>query len=65
MASEYDHALEVCSKRGLSRVYVDVYLCAKPVFEKKGFRVILEKFVKIRDQELINFEMEFVEVGHL
>jgi len=53
-----DHAVKTSSDAGLSRVFVDASICAKPVFDKKGFRVIEEKTVEIRGENLINFAME-------
>lgn len=53
-----DHAVNACFESGVDRVFVEASICAKPVFENKGFRVIGEKKVTIRDVSLINYNME-------
>lgn len=57
-SSLIDHAVRTSSDFGLRRVFVDASICAKPVFEKKEFRVIEEKTVEIRGEDLINFSMK-------
>jgi GNAT superfamily N-acetyltransferase len=42
----------------LPRIYAEVSITAKPFFVKKGFQVIKQQTVRIRDIELTNFLME-------
>lgn len=55
-----ERALKVCTEAGLGRAFVEASICAKPVFEKQGFKVIREKLVEIRGERLTNFDMEIV-----
>jgi putative acetyltransferase len=43
---------------GLSRIFVEASLTARPFFERKGFTVIAQQEVTIRGQTLTNFRME-------
>lgn len=52
------HAVEAAIAKGLSRIYVEASICAKPMFEKSGFTVVEEYTVQIRGVGLKNFEME-------
>lgn len=54
------HAIETAFGFGLSRLYVEASLCAKPMFERLGFRVVRENMARIRGIELVNFRMELV-----
>ena len=59
VASELvDHAVNAAFELGLDRVFVEASICAKPVFENKGFRVLEEKEVTIRGVSLTNYNME-------
>ena len=51
-------AIEVTKEKGLRKVFVEASICAKPVFEKKGFEVVNEQTVEIRGVGLKNFKME-------
>lgn len=53
-----DHAIASCARVGVNRVFSEASICAKPVFEKKGFRVVEERLVAIRGEKLVNYEME-------
>ncbi|WFB37562.1 GNAT family N-acetyltransferase [Kiritimatiellota bacterium B12222] len=53
-----DHAVKASMKLGLTRVFVEASICAKPVFEKKGFIVTREQQVSLRGETLINYMME-------
>lgn len=53
-----EHAVGLCARAGLPRVYVEASLCARPVFEKQGFRVLEARSVEVRGEKLINFAME-------
>lgn len=52
------HAAETCFAFGLGRVYVEASLCAKPMFEKLGFKVLEEVQANVRGVELVNYRME-------
>jgi putative acetyltransferase len=54
------HAIETCVAFGLRRLYVDASICARPMFEKVGFRVIRENIVTLRGVELLNYKMELL-----
>jgi putative acetyltransferase len=53
-----DQAVQIAFTSGVRRVFVEASICAKPVFENKGFRVIEEKEVTIRGVNLTNYNME-------
>ncbi|TWT31510.1 GNAT family N-acetyltransferase [Blastopirellula retiformator] len=53
-----DVAIEKCIEAGLPRAFVEASLCARPVFEKKGFRVVKRQQVALGEERLINFQME-------
>ncbi len=53
-----DHAVAACVDAGLQRVFVEASICAKPVFEKKGFQTIEERLAPIRGEKLVNYRME-------
>jgi putative acetyltransferase len=52
------HAVATCFEFNVRRVYVDASICAKPLFEKAGFKVIRENIVTINGVDLLNFKME-------
>ena len=47
---------------GVSRLFSEVSITAKPFFEHKGFKVVKEQTVNIRGMALINFVME-IDIG--
>jgi len=53
-----EHAVATCFDLGISRVYVEASICAKPMFEKIGFQTMGEFFVGVRDVRLLNYRME-------
>lgn len=53
-----DHAVRRCEENGVGRMYVEASHCARPVFEKKGFRIVKQQTVPLRGEELVNFVME-------
>jgi GNAT superfamily N-acetyltransferase len=53
------HAIDTCLDFNIRRLYVDASICARPMFEKLGFRVICENIVNIRGVELLNYKMEW------
>ena len=55
------HAVETAFAFKLQRVFVDASICAKPLFEKAGFKVIRENIVTIGGIELLNYKMELGE----
>jgi ribosomal protein S18 acetylase RimI-like enzyme len=52
------HAVETCFARGIDRVHAEASLCARPMFEKIGFKTLSGNLVNIRGVELLNFKME-------
>ena len=61
MTTLVNHAVDVCCSFGISRVHVDASICAKPLFEKAGFKVIRENQVRLGDVELLNYKMEYLQ----
>ncbi len=53
-----DHAVRTCAEASLTRVFVEASLCARLLFEKKGFRVVEERVVELGGEKLVNFAME-------
>jgi putative acetyltransferase len=53
-----DHAMGANTEAGNRRMYVEASICAKTVFEKKGFVVVKEKEVEIGSVKMINYNME-------
>jgi len=54
------HAVETCFAFNLDRVYVDASICARPLFEKSGFKLTRESIVTINGVDLLNFKMELL-----
>lgn len=52
------HATHTCFALGINRVHVDASICARPMFEKNGFKIVSEITVNIKGVELPNFKME-------
>jgi putative acetyltransferase len=52
------HALQTCISRNIPRVHVEASLCAKPMFEKLGFKTLEENIVHIKGVALLNYRME-------
>lgn len=53
-----DHVEAEAVARGLTRVFTEASLTARPFFAHRGFRVIEAQLVWLRGQELANFRME-------
>jgi putative acetyltransferase len=53
-------AIEAGFNSGINRVYVEASICARPLFEKIGFRTIRENWVKLGEIELLNYSMELL-----
>lgn len=49
---------EEARRRGIVRLYSNVSIMAKPFFISKGFQVVEEQLISIRDQGLSNFRMQ-------
>jgi putative acetyltransferase len=49
-----EHAIAI----GISRIFTEASITARPFFEKKGFKLITAQIVEIRGQQLKNFRME-------
>jgi putative acetyltransferase len=45
-------------RRGLSRLFVEASITARPFFEAQGFTVLARQVVSCRGAELVNFRME-------
>ncbi len=58
MSALVRHALDLSFAKNLPRVYVEASLCAKPMFEKLGFRTLGENWVAIKGVFLLNYKME-------
>jgi ribosomal protein S18 acetylase RimI-like enzyme len=54
------HAIDTCLAFDIRRLCVDASICARPMFEKVGFRIVRQNIVNIRGVELLNYKMEFV-----
>ncbi len=48
----------VAREQGLSRLFTEASITARPFFERHGFRVIRQRTVHRRGQDLTNFAME-------
>jgi GNAT superfamily N-acetyltransferase len=60
MTSLVRHAVQTGFSFGRSRIYTEASICAKPMFEKLGFKVLRENLVKIGQVELANYQMELL-----
>jgi ribosomal protein S18 acetylase RimI-like enzyme len=54
------HAMQTCFSKGISRLYVEASICARPMFEKLGFKTLGENWVNVKGVELLNYKMERV-----
>lgn len=57
------HAVRICFEQELPRVYVEASICARPLFEKLGFRVVQDNPVEINGVGLQNFLMDLRNPG--
>ena len=53
-----EHAVHTCFSSNIQRVYVDASICAKPMFEKIGFKTLRENIVTVKGVALLNYQME-------
>ncbi|MCW1883885.1 GNAT family N-acetyltransferase [Luteolibacter flavescens] len=60
MSALVKHAVGVAAEGGLSRVYVEASIGARPMFGRLGFVVLCEQQVAIGGETLVNYRMEFV-----
>jgi len=52
-------AIEAEAKqRGITRLFAEVSITARPFFEKRGFKVSAEQVVTVRNVDFINYRME-------
>jgi putative acetyltransferase len=54
------HAVDTCFAFNIHRIYVDASICARPLFEKAGFKVTRKNIVTINGVDLLNFKMELL-----
>ncbi|SJN55341.1 putative N-acetyltransferase YafP [Vibrio ruber DSM 16370] len=57
-SSLYEHLLSQAKEAGMTRLYVEASLIAKPFFERRGFTVVKQNEVQRNGESLINFSME-------
>lgn len=60
MSRLVEHAVDSCFALGINRVYADASICAKPMFEKLGFRTTEERLVSVNGMQLLNYRVERV-----
>ena len=53
-----NHIFDCAEDRGISRLYSEVSVTARPFYERQGFKVVKEQLIEVRGQELCNFVME-------
>ena len=58
MTALMQHAIQTCFEFNVNRIYVEASICARPMFEKAGFKVVRENIVKVKGVELLNYKME-------
>lgn len=58
------HAIRVSFNMKLPHVDVDASICAKPLFQRLGFRLLKENVVKIGEVSLVNYRMELENKKH-
>ena len=63
MTSMVRHAVDTCFALDIDRVYVEASICAKPMFEKLGFKTIRENVVNLKGVGLLNYEMELLKAA--
>ena len=57
------HILHEGKKRGIKQYFSQVSITAKPFFEHFGFKVVEQKLLEVRGEELISFYMEKYDSG--
>lgn len=58
MTKLVEHAVRTCFAMGINRVYVEASICARPMFEKAGFKTVCENIVDLKTVQLLNYKME-------
>jgi N-acetylglutamate synthase-like GNAT family acetyltransferase len=55
------NALEVAARhKGLERLFTEASITARPFFARKGFQLLRQQTVTVRDVAFVNFQMEKV-----
>jgi putative acetyltransferase len=54
---------EEARRRGMRCIFTEASITARPVFERRGYRVVREQRVVVRGVEMTNFAMEETGVG--
>lgn len=57
MTQLVQHAVATCFAMQVPRVYVEASICARPLFEKAGFRLLHPNLVARNGEELLNYSM--------
>lgn len=52
------HIKNIANDNGISRIWAEVSITAKPFFESQGFRIIKKQMVNLRGVKLVNFVMD-------
>jgi putative acetyltransferase len=59
VASALLNCLEDAARcRGITRLFTEASIAAKPFFERRGFEVLTDKVVELRGEKFTNFQME-------
>ncbi len=53
-----EHVINIGQLMGISKLYSEVSITARPFYEKFGFKVVKEQIVAVHGQKLCNFVME-------
>ena len=53
-----EYVIEQAKQRGISRLYSEVSITARPFYERMGFNLVREQQVEMRGQLMTNFFME-------
>ena len=53
-----EYVIEQAKQRGISRLYSEVSITARPFYERMGFNLVREQQVEMRGQLMTNFVME-------
>ncbi|MYM58368.1 GNAT family N-acetyltransferase [Vibrio sp. OCN044] len=53
-----EYVIEQSKQRGISRLYSEVSITARPFYERMGFNLVREQQVEMRGQLMTNFVME-------
>ncbi len=53
-----EHVISISQLEGISKLYSEVSITARPFYEKFGFKAVREQIVAVHGQKLCNFAME-------